>query len=111
MANQYLKNGNYQAAIEVGAQKMRRNPKKADKTILAIERAFKIEKSRILDKVNQLKIDGNPENWVSIYNLYKQLDQYQKALKQMISFWPGILLLLKTLPLYKSYNDKKNAIK
>ncbi len=84
MANQYLKNGNYQAAIEVGAQKMRRNPKKADKTILAIERAFKIEKSRILDKVNQLKIDGNPENWVSIYNLYKQLDQYQKALKPVL---------------------------
>ena len=83
-AQMHLKNGNYQAAIEVGARKMRKNPKKADKTILAIERAFKIEKSRILDKVNQLKIEGNPENWISIYNLYKQLDQYQKVLKPVL---------------------------
>lgn len=83
-AQMQLKNGNYQAAIEVGARKMKKNPKKADKTILAIERAFKIEKSRILDKVNQLKIEGNPENWVSIYNLYKQLDQYQKVLKPVL---------------------------
>lgn len=63
---------------------MMKNPKKADKTILAIERAFKIEKSRILDKVNQLKLDGNPENWVSIYNLYRQLDQYQSLLKPVL---------------------------
>lgn len=84
LANQYLKNGNYQAAIEVGAKKMMKNPKKADKTILAIERAFKIEKSRILGKINQLKIDGSPENWVSIYNLYRQLDQYQRVLKPVL---------------------------
>ena len=83
-AQMHLKNGNYQAAIEVGARKMSRNPKKADKTILAIERAFKIEKSRILDKVNQLKLEGNPENWVSIYNLYRQLDQYQRILKPVL---------------------------
>lgn len=84
LANQYLKNGNYQAAIEVGAKKMMQNPKKADKTILAIERAFKIEKSRIVDKINQLKVDGSPENWVSIYNLYRQLDQYQRSLKPVL---------------------------
>ena len=83
-AQMHLKNGNYQAAIEVGAKRMRRNPKNADKTILAIERAFKIEKSRIIDKVNQLKIDGSPENWLAIYNQYKQLDQYQKALKPVL---------------------------
>lgn len=83
-AQRYLKNGNYQAAIEVGSRKMRKNPKKADKTILAIERAFKIEKSRISDKINQLKTEGNPENWLSIYNLYKQLDQYQRVLKPVL---------------------------
>lgn len=83
-AHQYLQSGNYQAAIEVGAQKMMQNPKKADKTILAIERAFKIEKSRISDKINQLKIDGSPQNWLQIYDLYRQLDQYQRALKPIL---------------------------
>lgn len=83
-AQQHLNNGNYQAAIEVGAQKMRTSPKKADKTILAIERAFKIEKSRILDRVNQLKLDGNPKKWVEIYNLYRQLNQYQTTLKPIL---------------------------
>lgn len=83
-AQRYLNNGNYQAAIEVGVRKMRKNPKKADKTILAIERAFKIEKSRISDKINQLKREGNPENWLTIYNLYKQLDQYQSVLKPVL---------------------------
>lgn len=84
VAQQHLNNGNYQAAIEVGAQKMRKNPKKADKTILAIERAFKIEKSRILDRVNQLKLDGDPKKWVEIYNLYRQLNQYQTTLKPIL---------------------------
>jgi len=84
LANEYLKNGNYQAAIEVGANKMKKNPKKADKTILAIERAFKIEKSRIMDKITQLRTEGNPENWIQIYNLYKQLDQYQVILKPVL---------------------------
>lgn len=83
-AQQHLNSGNYQAAIEVGAQKMRTNPKKADKTILAIERAFKIEKSRILDRVNQLKLDGDPKKWVEIYNLYRQLNQYQTTLKPIL---------------------------
>ena len=83
-AHQHLQNGNYQAAIEVGARKMRQNPKKADKTVLAIERAFKIEKSRILGKINQLKTEGNPENWLSIHNLYRQLNQYQTILKPVI---------------------------
>lgn len=84
LANEYLKSGNYQAAIEVGANKMLKNPKKADKTILAIERAFKIEKSRIMDKIIQLRTEGNPENWIQIYNLYKQLDQYQITLKPVL---------------------------
>lgn len=84
LANEYLKNGNYQAAIELGAGKMKSKPKKADKTVLAIERAFKIEKSRIEDKITQLRIEGNPSNWVEIYNLYKQLDQYQTTLKPVL---------------------------
>lgn len=80
----YLKQGNYPMAIEAATQKLRKNPKKADKHIMALEQAFKIERNNILNQIEQLRLEGQPSSWVKIYNLYEQLDRYQKAMAPVL---------------------------
>jgi len=86
-ANYYLKQGNYDAAILTAVKKLRKNPKKADKHILALETAFNINKVQILDRIEFLKLDGSPESWVEIHDLYAELDDYQKAVKPFLPLY------------------------
>ncbi|MCD8528505.1 MAG: hypothetical protein LRY27_00640 [Chitinophagales bacterium] len=83
-AQYFVKQGNNPQAIYAAANKLRKNPKKADKTILALEHAWKVEQTRILDRINFLKLDGNPESWVEINDLYNQLDGYQRTVKPFL---------------------------
>ena len=69
-ANYYLKKGHYDASINYSVQKLRKNPKKADKHILALESAWNIERSLLLDRIEFLKLDGSPDSWVEIHALY-----------------------------------------
>lgn len=86
-ANYYLKQGNYDAAIQMAVEKLRKNPKKADKHILALEQAWKIEQGRITDRIEFLKLDGSPESWIEIHNLYAELDGYQKAIAPILPLY------------------------
>ena len=80
-ANYYLKQGNYSTAINFAVQKIRNNPKKADKHILALEQAWKIERTRIIERIDFLKLDGSPDSWVEIHSLYAEIEGYQDAMK------------------------------
>jgi tetratricopeptide (TPR) repeat protein len=80
-SNYYLKQGNYDAAINFAVQKIRKNPKKADKHIVALEQAWNIERLNILERIDFLKIDGSPESWVEIHALYAEIDGYQNSIK------------------------------
>lgn len=86
-ANYYLKQGNYEAAIQQAVAKLRKHPKKADKHILALETAWKIETQKINDRIDYLKLEGKPEAWVEIHELYAQLDRYQKAVKPYLPLY------------------------
>lgn len=83
-ANYYVKQGNYDAAINVAVQKIRNNPKKADKHIVALEQAWKIERTSILERIGFLKIEGSPESWVEIHALYAEIDAYQNRIKPFL---------------------------
>ena len=86
-ANYYLKRGNYDAAIRFAVEKLRKNPNKADKHILALETAFNIEKVQILDRIEFLKLDGSPDSWVEIHALYAEIDAYQRAIKPVLPLY------------------------
>tara|TARA_B100001093_G_scaffold515720_1_gene592689 strand:- start:1009 stop:2190 length:1182 start_codon:yes stop_codon:yes gene_type:complete len=83
-ANYYLKKGNYDASINFSVQKLRKNPKKADKHILALESAWNIERSLLLDRIEFLKLDGSPDSWVEIHALYEEMDVYQRLIKPIL---------------------------
>lgn len=83
-ANFYLKQGNYDAAVNYAIQKLRKNPRKADKDILALEQAWKIEQAKILDRIEDLKLEGSPDAWVEIHARYAEIDAYQKAITPVL---------------------------
>lgn len=83
-ANYYLKQGNYGAAINLAVQKLRKNPKKADKHILALETAWNTEKTKQLDRIEFLKLDGSPSAWIEIHDRYMDIDAYQQAIKPVL---------------------------
>ena len=86
-AKHYVNQGNYEAAINAAATKLRKHPKKADKHILALETAWKIEQGAILNRIDDLRLEGQPENWVTIHSLYAKLDYYQGLIAPVLPLY------------------------
>lgn len=78
---QHYNNGRYDLAIKEASSKLHRKGKLKTKHALAFEKAFNIEKSILIDKVEDLKLSGDPNCWVEIYELYDKMDIYQKQIK------------------------------
>lgn len=82
-AQYYLKQGNYDASILAAVKKLRRKPT-AQKDIRALEVAYNAEKNAIFNRVEQLRLEGQPSSWVSIHQLYDRLDLYQKSVQPLL---------------------------
>ncbi len=79
----YLKRGDYDNAVNSAAYKLRGN-KNRQKEILVLEQAFKAANQRDLDLINQLKREGNPANWQTIYNYYENIRYRQELVKPLL---------------------------
>lgn len=79
----HLKQGNYDAAIHAAVKKLRRKPT-AQKDIRVLEAAYNAEKNAIFNRVEQLRLEGQPSSWVSIHRLYDRLDLYQKKVQPLL---------------------------
>lgn len=79
----YLKRGDYDNAVNAAAYKLRGN-KNRQKEILVLEQAFRAANQRDLDLINQLKREGNPANWQTIYNYYENIRYRQELVKPLL---------------------------
>lgn len=79
----YLKQGNYDASIHAAVKKLLRKPT-AQKDIKALEMAYNAEKNAIFNSIEQLRLEGQPSSWVSIFKLYDRLDMYQKKVQPLL---------------------------
>lgn len=79
----YLKQGNYDTAIHAAVKKLQRKPS-AQKDIKALETAYNAEKNAIFNQIEQLRLEGQPSSWVSIFQLYDRLDLYQKKVQPLL---------------------------
>ena len=79
----YLKRGDYDNAVNAAAYKLRGN-KNRQKEILVLEQAFSAANQRDLDLINQLKREGNPANWQTIYNYYENIRYRQELVKPLL---------------------------
>ncbi len=71
-----MKRGDYDSAIQAAKNKIQKGRLK-DKHVLMLEDAWGITMKRDLDYINQLKIDGSPEAWVQIADVYAEIDYRQ----------------------------------
>lgn len=82
-AKKHLENGNYEAAVELAAQKLRKGKVK-DKHILVAEEAYNIALQQDLDRIEYLKREGEPENWEMVFALYNDIKHRQNLVKPLL---------------------------
>ena len=51
------------------------------KDFIALKEAFPKANAKDLKRIDQLKLEGDPQGWDQIYNLYKALDSRQEAVQ------------------------------
>jgi hypothetical protein len=75
-----LEKGNYDAAIEKSVKQLRKD-KTDKKQIAVLESAYKIANEQDNERVRFLKMEGKPNNWDEIYQVYKRLSDRQSLVR------------------------------
>jgi len=75
-----LDQGDYNTAVYKAVNALQKNASK-EKNILALKEAYPKANARDLKQIDQLKLEGDPQAWDNIYNLYKALDARQEAVQ------------------------------
>ncbi|GAA3559348.1 hypothetical protein [Snuella lapsa] len=81
--------GNYDLAINEAIGKLRTNKDKKGKAefISLLQDAYSKANERDLTKINFLKQDNNPENYLQIYDLYRKLNDRQERIKPLLPLY------------------------
>ncbi|WP_274474440.1 hypothetical protein [Mangrovimonas aestuarii] len=84
-----LNSGNYDHAISTALKKLATNKDKKSKEdfIVMLQAAYKKATNRDLNRINQLKQDGNPEFYKSIFEIYADLNARQEAIKPLLPLY------------------------
>jgi hypothetical protein len=101
-----LHSGNYDQAINNALNKLERNKDKKRKQdyIAMLQDAFYKVVEENHNTINHLKKDGNPELYQTIFNIYLDLEDRQRAIKAVMPLhYNGKLLAL-------NFNDYTNSI-
>ena len=81
-----LNTGNYDQAINNALKKLETNKnakRKQDYVLMLRDAYYKVVEDNHY-RINQLKQDGNPEYYETIYNLYTRLDSRQNSIKNIL---------------------------
>ena len=81
-----LNTGNYDQAINNALKKLETNKnakRKQDYVLMLRDAYYKVVEDNHY-RINQLKQDGNPEYYETIYNLYTRLDSRQNSIKSVL---------------------------
>ncbi len=74
-----LQKGKYDAAIDKSVKKLMKDPDNSDE-IKTLKKAYLLANNNDLDKINKLKLLGQPDVWQDIYYAYKNLHERQKKI-------------------------------
>lgn len=75
-----LEKGNYDAAIATAVKQLRKDPKDT-KQIDILERSYKVVNEQDNERVKFLKLEGRPQNWDEIYQIYKKMSDRQTLVR------------------------------
>jgi len=77
-----LQNGNYDAAISKAVKQLRKDPNDV-KQIEILERSYQLANDQDNERVKFLKMEGRPNNWDEIYQIYNSLNNRQSLVKSV----------------------------
>lgn len=76
-SSKQLERGDYDAALQKSAKKIKRNPTKNDDEVWVFNDAYKMATTRDNDAISRLKRKGDPALWGKIYRIYLNMDARQ----------------------------------
>ena len=78
-----LEKGNYDGAIVSAVKQLRKDPKDA-KQAATLERSYNIANEQDIERIKFLKIEGKPQNWDEIYQIYKRMSDRQSLVRTVL---------------------------
>ncbi|MCX6330270.1 MAG: hypothetical protein NTZ85_12270 [Bacteroidia bacterium] len=75
-----LEKGNYDAAIATAVKQLRKDSEDT-KQIDILERSYKVVNEQDNERIKFLKMEGRPQNWDEIYQIYKRMSDRQALVR------------------------------
>ena len=82
-SKKYLQRGNYDAAIRLAIKKLRKKPTK-EKEILILEKAYIKANNINNERMDFLKLEGNPDMWDEVYQIYNRMKTRQSLVNEVL---------------------------
>ncbi len=79
-SDKMLREGRYDEAVAIAVKKLMKNPNN-ERQARVLEQAYPAAVSKVMERINFLKQDGNPANWDEIYQLYYKLKKMQEQVE------------------------------
>lgn len=113
-STKHYQKGNYDAAIRLAVKKLRKKPNK-EKEILILEQAYTRANKKDNDRLNYLKMEGNPSMWDEVHSRYNALKSRQNLISEVMPLEllsTGRMIQFPTINYDQEIiNSKKNAAK
>ena len=78
-----LSRGHYDKVINKSVKKLIKNPG-SEKDAINLDKAYKLANDRDLERINYLKMEGNPDTWDEIFRRYSILKSRQDKVKKVL---------------------------
>ncbi|MFN7014615.1 MAG: hypothetical protein ACK4ON_10145, partial [Bacteroidia bacterium] len=85
-AEKYLREGDYNQAIDIAVRKLQKNPGKEEYALL-LEDAFKRAGAQDLAYIQSLNLEGNPDRWEEIYKVYQGISRRQNKISPLLPIY------------------------
>lgn len=85
-AEKEFRQGDYDQAIEISVRKLQRNPEK-ESYVLVLEEAFKRANERDLGYIRSLNMEGQPDRWEEIYQVYQGISRRQNKIAPLLPLY------------------------
>jgi len=82
-SKKYLQRGNYDAAIKLAVKKLRKKPTK-EKEILILEKAYTKANNKNNERLDFIKLEGNPNIWDEVYQIYNSMKIRQSLVNEVL---------------------------
>ncbi len=83
-----LEKGNYDAAIITAVRELRRDADN-EKQIAILERSYNVANEQDNERIKFLKMEGRPQNWDEIYQIYKRMNDRQSLVRTVLPLNSG----------------------